>query len=150
MERDNGYEEERNYAEIVENFFNEDDWNFDAKTMEDGDIIFTLPMAAKNIPGLNIKLIVAPDGVCKIFNYLAREIPDEKCAEMLEVLNKLNLEYRYIKLTLDKDNYVIASYDFALFGNEEDTVEEVREMLFLVKNIMDKCIPPIMKLIWAD
>ena len=150
MASDNSYEEERNYAEIVENFFREDDWNFDLKTMKDGDKIFTIPVAAKNIPSLNIKLIVSPDGVCKIFNYLAREIPDEKCAAMLEVLNKLNLEYRYVKLALDKDNYVVASYDFALFGNEEETVEEVKERLFIVKNIMDKCIPPIMKLIWAD
>ena len=141
---------EINYAEVAEAFFEQNDWNFEVKELPDGDTMFSLPFSAKNLPGINLKVIIAPNDTCKIMTYLANNIPDGKRAAMLEVLNKLNMKYRYLKLILDSDNDVVASYDFSFYGDEEAAVEALEEIIYLVKSSMDESVPKIMKLIWAD
>lgn len=141
---------EINYAEVAENFFEQNDWNFEVKELPNGDKMFTLPFSAKNLPGINLKVIVAPNNTCKILTYLANEVPDSKRAAMLEVLNKLNMRFRYLKLVLDSDNDVVASYDFSFYGDEEAAVTAIEEIIFLVKSSIDESVPKIMQLIWAD
>ncbi|MBO4400292.1 MAG: YbjN domain-containing protein [Selenomonadaceae bacterium] len=138
-----------NYAEIVEKYFTDNDWNFTAKKIDD-DIFFSLPLGAKNLPGLDVKLIVDTDGDCKIRCYLAKGVADKKRDEMLEVLNSLNTKYRYVTLSLDTDNDVLASYDFRIFGDAETADRQVGAMIFIVSRIMDKCVPKIMRVIWND
>lgn len=138
------------YSEVVENFFEQNDWKFDLNELPDGDKIFTLPFGAKNLPAINLKVIIAPNDTCKILTYLANEVPDSKRAAMLEVLNKLNMKYRYLKLVLDSDNDVVASYDFSFYGDEEAAVTAIEEIIFLVKSSIDESVPKIMQLIWAD
>lgn len=141
---------EINYAEVAENFFEQNDWNFEVKELPNGDKMFTLPFSAKNLPGINLKVIVAPNNTCKILTYLANEVPDAKRAAMLEILNKLNMRFRYLKLVLDSDNDVVASYDFSFYGDEEAAVNAIDEMMYLVKKSMDESVPKIMSLVWAD
>lgn len=141
---------EMDYAEIAERFFEQNDWNFEVKELSDGDKMFTLPFSAKNLPGINLKVIIAPNDTCKILAYLANNVPDNKRAAMLEVLNKLNMKFRYLKLVLDSDNDVVASYDFSFYGDEDAAINAIEEMIYLVKSSMDESVPRIMTLIWAD
>lgn len=136
-----------NYAEIIEKSFADNDWNFTAKRIDD-EIFFSLPLGAKNLPGLDVKLIVDVDGDCKIRCYLAKSVDDRKRDEMLETLNALNARYRYVTLSLDSDNDVLASYDFRIFGDAETADRQVGAMIFIVSRIMDKCVPKIMRIIW--
>ena len=139
----------RNYAEIVENAFRAKNLSFGAKKdTDDGAIIFSLPMSADNAPGINLKLRVSEKGDSKFWCYLASNVPSRKRPAMIYALNKLNGRYRYICLSLDKDGDVHASYDFALFGDEEIVGNHVIAMLFLVADVMDHCIPAIWKVMW--
>ena len=138
------------YSEVIEKFFEENDCNFEVNELPDGDKMYTLPFSAKNLPSINLKVIIAPNDTCKILTYLANEVPDSKRAAMLEVLKKLNMKYRYLKLVLDSDNDVVASYDFSFYGDEEAAVTAIEEIIFLVKSSIDESVPKIMQLIWAD
>ena len=138
------------YSEVVEKFFEQNDWKFEVDELPSGNKMFTLPFGAKNVPAINLKIIISQKNTCKILAYLANEIPDSKRAAMLEVLNKLNRKFRYIKLVLDSDNDVMASYDFSFYGDEETAVTALDEIIYLVKSSADESIPKIMQLIWAD
>ena len=139
-----------NYAETVENVFRDKNLSFGAKKdTDDGAIIFSLPMSADNAPGINVvKLRVSEKGDSKLWCYLASNVPSRKRLAVIYALNKLNGRYRYICLSLDKDGDVHASYDFALFGDEEAVGDHVMAMLFLVADVMDHCIPTIWKVMW--
>lgn len=137
-----------NYAEIIKNSFEQNDWNFTFKQIDD-EIFFSLPLGAKNLPGLDVKLIVDTDGDCKIRCYLAKGVAENKRVEMLDTLNALNTKYRYVTLSMDSDNDVLASYDFRIFGDEETANRQVGAMIFIVSRIMDKCVPKIMRIIWS-
>lgn len=143
------FENEVDYPEIVERKFLETGWKFNTKKM-DGRTIFSIPMSAKNCPGLHIKLDVADDGDAKIRCYLAENTPESAHEELLEVLNSLNSRYRYITFSLDSDNDILAAYDFTIFGDDEDMIERhAGTMVMLTSDIMDKCLPKIMKVIWS-
>lgn len=137
-----------NYAEVVEKYFTDNDWNFTFKQIDD-EFFFSLPLGAKNLPGLDVKLIVDTDGDCKIRCYLAKGVAENKRVEMLDTLNALNTKYRYVTLSMDSDNDVLASYDFRIFGDEETANRQVGAMIFIVSRIMDKCVPKIMRVIWS-
>ncbi len=137
------------YAEVIERKFSQTGWKFNTKKM-DGRTIFSIPMSAKNCPGLHIKLDVSEDGDAKIRCYLAENTPQSAHEELIEVLNSLNGRYRYITLSLDSDNDILAAYDFTMFGDDEDMIERhAGTMVMLTSDIMDKCLPKIMRVVWS-
>ena len=143
-------DEHINFAGLIEDYFNDRDFKFDVREMRDGDVMFVIPLGSKNLPGIRIRLVVTPEGICKIFTYLANEVPEKKRIAMLETLNKLENKYRYVKLTLDSDGDVLASYDFIALDDEEVAIKQVEMMLSVIKNVMDTCVPAIMRLVWED
>lgn len=141
---------EIDYAQIIEDAFKENGWNFSTRKRDDSTV-FSLPMSAKNCPGLNIRLEIDEDGDCKIRCYLADDTPKDKHNELIEMLNGLNNRYRYVTLSLDSDGDILAAYDFQIVTDEPELIDkQVGGMVVLLARIMDKCIPPIMKIIWAD
>lgn len=143
------FEEEFDYGQAVKEAFEEAGWRFNVRQIDD-TTWFGLPMSAKNCPGLNIKIEVSQKGDCKIRCYLAEDTPKSKRVELLEVINSLNNRYRYVTLSLDSDGDILAAYDFALFSSEQEIIERAsRTMVVLLSDIMDKCIPPIMKVVWS-
>ncbi|MBR1729921.1 MAG: hypothetical protein IJ728_10410 [Selenomonadaceae bacterium] len=138
---------EINYAEIIERKFKEDEFIFTLNRYETATI-FTIPMPAKNAPGLHIKLKISQmDG--RFFTYISDEIPKKKRIKILEVLNNLLDRYRYISLCLEDDGSICASYDFSFYTEDEDLImRQVVTTLYLVKDIIDNCIPPIMMTLW--
>lgn len=141
--------EEINYGQVIENAFSSNDWHFNVKKFEDRTI-FALPMSAKNCPCLNVKFEIAAKGDSKIRCYLAEDTPKSKRLELLAVVNTLNSKYRYVTVSLDSDGDILAAYDFTIFGTDETVIEkQVVTMVVLLSDIMDKCIPPIMKVVWS-
>lgn len=137
-----------NYAEIMAQELKEHNMSFTRKVREDKSI-FTLPMSADNAPGLSVKLIIDEDGDCKLRCYLANNVPNEKKADMLQVLNDLNAKYRYICLSIDKDGDICASYDFTVHEGDVPIFVQIIAMVFLYTDIADDCIPDIMQTLWA-
>lgn len=141
--------EKVNYGKFVEDAFENNGWHFNVRKIEDRTI-FALPMSAKNCPGLNVKFEVSANGDSKIRCYLAEGTPKSKRNELLKVINSLNNKYRYVTVSLDSDGDILAAYDFTIFGTDENVVDkQVGTMVVLLSDIMDKCIPPIMKVVWS-
>lgn len=142
-------EKEIDYGKIVENAFISNGWHFNVRQIEKRTV-FALPMSAKNCPGLNVKFDVSTVGDSKIRCYLAEDTPPSIHSELLKVINSLNNRYRYLTLSLDSDGDILAAYDFTIFGEDEEVInKQVITMIVLLSDIMDKCIPPIMKVIWT-
>ncbi len=137
-----------NYAEVLTQELKEHNFSFTSKVRGD-ETIFTLPMSADNAPGINVKLIVDEDGDCKLRSYLAGHVPEVKRAAILPVINNLHTKYRYICLSIDRDGDVCAAYDFSVYAGTVSVFEQVIAMVFLYSDIADKCIPDIMRAIWA-
>ncbi len=145
----NNFDDDFNYPQILEEIFNERDLNFDVKKVEE-KTIFRLPMSAKNCPGLNVHLNVSEHGDAQLRCYLAENVKEHQRDALLEVINSLNGRYRYITLSIDSDGDILSTYDFTFFSTDEETItRQVLTMLYLVSDIMDKCIPKIMKAIWS-
>jgi len=137
------------YGEIVKIILKEADWNFSAKELEDATA-FKLPMSAKNCPGLNVNMVIGSAGDVKLRCYLAEDVKESKRLDIIQVLNALNSQYRYVTLSIDDDGDVLAAYDFNLFNDEPDSVRfAIFSTMVLFTKVADKCIPPIMKAIWA-
>ena len=137
------------YPQVLENIFTKRDLHFDVKQAGE-KTIFRLPMSAKNCPGLNVHLNISEHGDAQIRCYLAENVKDYQRDALMPVLNSLNNRYRYITLSIDSDGDIVATYDFTFFSEDEDVItKQVLTMLYLVSDIMDKCIPKIMKAIWS-
>ena len=138
------------YREVVEQIFDDNDWNYTSQVKDDKKI-FGLPFDAKNMPSIRLFVTVTSYGDVKVNSYLANEIPPEKSSAMIQTLNALNNRYRYITLSLDEDGDILAQYDFTIFGDDLETIDkQVGSTIFLVKEVMDKCFPEIMKTLWQD
>lgn len=145
----NNLDGDLNYPQILEDIFNDNDLHFGVKQAGE-KTVFRLPMSAKNCPGLNILLSVSPRGDTQIRCYLAENVKDYQRAELLNVINSLNTRYRYITLSIDSDGDILSTYDFTFFSEDEKIItKQVLIMLSLVSDIMDKCMPKIMKAIWS-
>lgn len=142
--------EEIDFQEIVEEVLNENDWVFTMQREKD-ETSFICPMGAKNIPKLEVMLIVDAEGDCKIRNYLVRGISEEKFPRVLEIINDLNKKFRYITFSIDEDGDILAAYDFCIFSPDKEVVDrQVGTMMYIASDIMDKCFPKIMKVLWED
>ncbi len=145
----NDFDGEFDYPQMLEDIFTKRDLNFRVKQLGE-KVVFGLPMSAKNCPGLNVHLSTSAHGDVQIRAYLAENVEDYQRDAIIDVLNTLNSRYRYITLSIDDDGDILATYDFTFFSDDEDVVtRQVLTMLYLISDIMDKCIPPIMKAIWS-
>lgn len=140
--------EKPNYAEAMAQELKEHNLSFTSKVRGD-ETVFTLPMSADNAPGINVKLIINEDGDCKLRSYLASNVPKSNWPSMLPVINDLNAKYRYICLSMDRDGDICAAYDFSVYAGTVSIFAQVIAMVFLYTDIADKCIPDIMRTIWA-
>lgn len=140
--------EKINYAEVLLEELNKHDLSYTSKKRDD-EIIFTFPMSVDNAPGINVKLIIDEDGDCKLRSYLASNVPKSKWPAMYPVINKLNAEYRFVCLSLDKEGDICCSYDFTILAGATSVFAHVVAMLYLYTDIADNCIPEIMQTLWT-
>lgn len=73
--------------------------------------------------------------------------PEEKFLDILELINTLNLRFRYIKLALSPKYDVILSCDVPLRTSNVGDV--CLELFARLMQIVDELYPEIMKLIWS-
>ncbi len=137
------------YQQVAEDALNENEMTFHVEHKED-HALFTCPMTSDRSPGFNLKLRISDDGGAKIWTYLLSNIKEDKYLPVLKTLNHLNDSYRFIKLSIDKDNDVCAEYDFFLFGDEDLIGKQLMSILFLFSDIVDTCLPDILKTVWDN
>lgn len=143
------FDEDIDYGRAVEEALEAKGWRFQSRRIED-KTIFSIPMSAKNCPGLNIRLEVSAEGDSKIRCYIAEDTPKSVRVQLLDAINFLNNRYRYVTLSLDSDGDILAAYDFIMFDTTPQAIDKhVGTMVLLLSDVIDKCIPSIMKIIWS-
>ena len=74
-------------------------------------------------------------------------VEEEKVPVILPVINELNVKYRFVKFTLDKDNDINVEYDYPVScSNPGESAEEI--MIRFVQ-IIDESYPSLMRAMWA-
>lgn len=146
----NDFDGDFDFPQVVEDIFNKLNMHYDIRKSDD-TTVFLLPMSAKNAPSLNVKFYIFENDSMQLRSYLANNIEDYQRKAVMSVINDLNNHYRYITLSIDDDGDVAAVYDAFKFVSEDETVitKQVIKMLYTVSEVMDQCIPPIMKTIWS-
>ena len=142
-------EETKKYAEALEDMLTALDLKFD-KIEQDDSTVFELVMTTENAPALKTLIIISDDSTFKIYSVLARDVKASKTDLLLRMLNELNRRYKYINLFLDRENDIVADYTGILLVDEEKAAKIVFAVFYIMLDIMDECIPPIMKLLWSD
>ncbi len=101
-----------------------------------------------NIQTLNIQLFFSED--CEdvaIRAFSICKVPSNKKADMLNILNALMDEYRWLRFYLDEDNEVTAAVDAVITVASAGPVG--KELMLRTLNIVDDVYPRIMKALWS-
>lgn len=102
-----------------------------------------LPM--KHTESLTVKVRGDAGGACKFWCYPVIGIPASRRSAVLETLNELTGRYRFVRLELDEDNDVCASYDFWQGGDEQAAIRIGRMSLMTFAAVVEECVPEILK-----
>ncbi len=138
-----------NYTNAIKRKLDELEVNYSFRDM-DSKVVFTIPHQSKVVPVLNLMCILEDGDHVKLVCVLARDTAPEKRAELLKVINKLTISYRYIRYALDKDNDIIADYDFRLYGDEEASALHFFSRMLLAFDILEEAVKKIMPVLWKD
>ncbi|MBP3872004.1 MAG: YbjN domain-containing protein [Faecalicoccus sp.] len=140
-----------NYVDLTEKALQREGLEFEKTTLY-SKTKFNVSLRAYNVPGLFVSLVVDNnDGDVMYRSYLTFDVEKHKQSDIIMECNKLNSEYRFLKMYLDDDGDLCAAYDFVLYEADEDTlIEKIVELFFLCLRITDKCTPHLMKPIWEQ
>lgn len=75
------------------------------------------------------------------------KVEEEKRDSVIQVLNELNVKYRYTKFVCDKDGDVNVEYDYPITGS--NPAESAEEMVIRFAHIVSEAFPQIMRAVWA-
>ena len=81
----------------------------------------------------------------RVFQLL--KVPIDRMGQILELMNALNHQFRWIKFTVDQDNDVSLQADAIVDSHTCGTVSV--ELLVRIMKIIDEAYPQFMKVIWA-
>ncbi len=121
---------------------------YDSKEREGQSDWVCVRYQGDNADTISLQFFFSRDGgdvAVRIFS-IAR-VPKNKTAAVLEVLNALMIEYRWLRFYLDSDNEVTAAIDAVI--TEETAAPVAGELLARGLNIVDDIYPRIMKVLWA-
>lgn len=135
-------------AKVFNSFLASKEVKPDVNETED-DTRFTLHYNLKGGPNVRIVCIFDEDDTMVrlyFFDYI-NSVDESKKAKIYEVINKINLEYTYVKFVIDDDNDVYASY-FVTVNNNFDS-QIIFNLMLTISEIMEEKYPAFMKVVWA-
>ena len=101
-----------------------------------------------SIRSISIQLFFSDD--CEdvaIRSFSICKVPANKKADMLNLLNALMDEYRWLRFYLDEDNEVTAAIDAVITVATAAPI--AKELMLRTLNIVDDVYPRIMKALWS-
>lgn len=114
------------------------------------ELILSLPTTSQNTPELCTELRVGQIGDVGLSCLLAYRVPASKRQSMLQPLNDLNNRFRYITLNIDEAGDVSATYDFMLWGDDEEALfTQTVSTWLLFADSLEKVTLPVMSLVLA-
>lgn len=84
------------------------------------------------------------DVVVRVFGLVS--VSEEQRLSMLELINEINAEYRYIKLCCDDDGEINIEYDFQLSSSHPE--DSATEIVSRFVKIIDEIYPRLMRALW--
>ncbi len=131
------------YAERFTAFLDEKDLHYFAKTDEDGDAIVDFPYDGK----VTKCIFTGESGKYVSLYTIYDSVPQDKLAAVLIACNELNAKYKWVKFYIDDDSDLMIQDDALL--SEDNTAEEVFELLLRFIDIMKESKATLMKAIYA-
>lgn len=140
---------ETDFIEVMENALKRAEINYSYKDINTVRM-FILVFTANNLPHIELKMIVEPDGDMTDRICLAKNVDINKQSKILLLLNKLNEQYRFAKFVLDKDNDLYIYRDDRLQCSSNDWCDRMLANAAMLVRIADESAPEIMMLVWGD
>lgn len=125
---------------------NEMKLNYKGMPDQEGRDILAIGVSADNYTGLNVYIFFDEKSV-QIKCFEICKFPEDKNLIMLQTVNKLNCDYRWVTFTAIPDGKVSASID--IDTKETTTANDVISTLSRINSIMDIAYPVIMKALYV-
>ena len=120
---------------------------------EDGQLQrIDVPFRIEHGPTVTVQYFLADqrNDLTILISGLVNNVPAEKRIRMLEVINKLNNEIRFIKFTLDSDNDLGVRADFLRNSGDDNLGIMAFEILLRIMRIMDNAYPAIARTFYSE
>ena len=112
--------------------------------------IISIKSRAKNVPFLELLMIVDNEGEIAERIVLAREIPVGLREQTLHVLNGANVQYKLAKFVLDEDGDVYLYREDSIGHPNDEWGEPMAVTGLRLLHIADSLMPEIMKIKWSS
>ena len=140
---------ETDFIAAMENALKRAEINYSFKDI-DGVRMFILVFNTGNLPYIELKMIVEPDGDVTDRICLAKRVETNKHIKILFLLNNLNERYKFAKFVLDKDKDLYIYRDDRLQDSSNEWCDRMFANAAMLVRIADESSPEIMKLVWSD
>ena len=103
---------------------------------------------AENSSGIEVKIFLSMDGgdiAVRCFSLIT--VPDSRRAAVLETLNSIMDEYRWVRLYLDEDKELTAAIDASV--TRASVGDVATELMLRAVNIVDEVFPRVMRAMWG-
>ena len=113
--------------------------------------IVDVPFGIQHGPSVIIHYITSEQGndLTILITNLVHNVPEEKRTRMLETINTLNKEYRFIKFTLDSDKDLEVKADWPSATADESLGPMAYEMFIRIMRIMEEAYPMIARTLYS-
>ena len=112
---------------------------------DDRDIV-SIGLSADNYSGINV-FIIFDEKSAQIKCFEICKFSEDKNLIMLQTVNKLNCDYRWVTFSVTPEGKVGASIDVDI--NETTSAKDIISKLSRINNIMDLAYPVIMKALYV-
>ena len=89
------------------------------------------------------------DVAVRVGNFGGTTVPDDRRADVLEVLNALNCRFRFVKFCITSQATISVEYDLGQSTPPEALGEMCREVFIRYIQICDEAYPEVMKALWG-
>lgn len=121
---------------------------YETREFDDGRDVINFGFAGNNCPHIRIVCVFPKDGrSVQERCYSICKVPDDKRGVMLESINLLNAESRWIKYYIDSDKEVTCETDILV--NIDTAAGSCFEMCIGIMKIVDDAYPKFMKTLWS-
>ncbi len=108
-----------------------------------------LNLSTNNITSVNIEVFFSADGFdVGIRCFELCKTSEEKFATTLELINKINKQYFYVKFCIDEEYNIIAAADTNIKPEDIDFGSRLIDFVSDFMSVLDEVYPELMKEIW--
>jgi len=137
-------------TKLIEKAFNEQELKFKVEETENSSYVVAGFTVEKG-PSLRALFISRDDDndvTMRVYR-VCSDVDADARPKMLEALNKLNSEYKYLKFVLDKDGDVNVEFEFLVRMSDDCLGACCAEVFIRTMKILDDAYPVLMKAMWS-